>query len=585
EEIVQSLFDRGVLRRNGTVIPTRPVGEIEIPATVQGVLAARIDRLHPEQKELLQTAAVIGREFSAALLRSVVGGEVDHDLDELVRAEFVREESHSTEPRYVFKHALTQETAYGSLLIERRRALHELTAQAIERLFAGRLEDHYAELAFHYGRGADTERAIRYLLLAGRQAVDRSSSGAVDRFNEALALVETLAPGPQRVRHEVRLQMDLGAALQATKGYASPEVERCVVRATELSAEIDDAHLRFWVLAGLESLHCHRGKLRAALEVSEEMLRIAKSTGATYQLVWAWRACGRVARFRGNPLEARRHLEESLARYDPKRVGSYGWIRDPRIVCLTDLAYILSELGYPDQGLEKAREAMALARASEIPRTFAGTLATAADVRALRGEWAETARLAEEFAALSEKHGLAFYAALADVSKGRALLGSGRVEEGIEHISRALAALRASGGGLSISLPFVLSVFAQAHARIGNTDRGFALLEEAFTLASASEGWLVEPTLLWVKGEVFVSTRPPRREEAEACFLRALEIAHAREAKWAELRTATALARLLRTQGRSEEARSRLAEIYGWFTEGFDTANLRDARALLEELS
>ncbi|MBI3303806.1 MAG: AAA family ATPase, partial [Deltaproteobacteria bacterium] len=326
EEIVQALIEEGVLSRGPGVgahgRAPLPI-DLHIPPTVQGVLAARIDRLPAAEKELLQTLAVIGKEFSFSLLRQVVNWSEDtlHPLlSHLQEAEFIYERPAFPEVEYIFKHALTQEVAYNSLLIERRKALHERAAQAIEVLFHSRLEDHYNELAHHYSRSGNTRKAVEYLGLAGQQAVQRSAyAEAIGHLTTALELLKTLPDTPERAQQELRLQTTLGLALAATKGYAAAEVEQVYSRAQELCRQVGETPELFSVLFGLWAFHIVRAEDEAALELAEQLVSLAQNVQDAVPLVAAYFASGETRLVLGEFVSARAHLEQAIALYDPQQ--------------------------------------------------------------------------------------------------------------------------------------------------------------------------------------------------------------------------------------------------------------------------
>ena len=325
EEIVQALREQGVLVRDG--VETRHVAslplDLRLPTTVQGVLAARIDRLPPAEKELLQTLAVIGKEFPFSLLTQVVDkpeDELHGLLAHLQAAEFIYEQPAFPDVEYIFKHALTQEVAYNSLLIDRRKVLHERTAQAMEELFHSQLEDHYSDLAHHYSRSGNTQKAVEYLQLAGQQAVQRSAyAEAITHLTTALELLKTLPDTPERTQQELSLQITLGIPLMATKGCAAPEVERVYTRARELCQQVGETPQLFPCLQGLYRVLFVRGELQTARELAEQLLRLGPErtrpsssrrgpSGVGSGLVLPWRI---------GP--ARAHVEQGIALYDPQQ--------------------------------------------------------------------------------------------------------------------------------------------------------------------------------------------------------------------------------------------------------------------------
>ena len=270
EEIVQSLFDDGALVRNGMVKVTRPHSQLRLPPTVQGILAARIDRLSAPQKELLQTLAVLGREFSLGLVKEVIRKpdyELERGLWSLQAGEFIYEQPAAGDTEYTFKHALTQEVAYNSLLIERRKYLHQRTGAALESLFASRLDDHVDELAHHYSRSDNAGKAIDYLGRSGRQALNRSAhADGIRSLNAAIALLQNEADSTQRLKGELQLQLAIGPALMAIKGYTAPETEWAYSRARQLCGLQSDPPDLFSALYGLWIVHLMRG-LSPALEL------------------------------------------------------------------------------------------------------------------------------------------------------------------------------------------------------------------------------------------------------------------------------------------------------------------------------
>ncbi len=346
EEIVQALVEQGVLAvgaHSGAPVLT----DIHIPTTVQAVLASRIDRLPPEQKDLLQTLAVIGKEFSLSLLKQVVDQSEDtlqQLLSHLQAVEFIYEQPAFPEPEYTFKHALTQEVAYNSLLIERRRGLHERAARAIEELFHFRLDDHYSELAQHYSRSGNTQKAVDYLQLAGQQAVQRSANAeAVNHLTAALDLVQTLPDTPERAQQELMLQITLGPALMASKGYAAPEVERAYTRARELCLQGGEPSQIFPVLRGLLAFYLNRGELQTARELGEQLFTLAQRQQDPALLTEAHYALGLAFFFLGEMVLVREHTEQSIAFYDLHRYHALAFhsVENPRMASLSFAALAL----------------------------------------------------------------------------------------------------------------------------------------------------------------------------------------------------------------------------------------------------
>ena len=367
EEVVQTLAEEGVLSgERGSYRLEKVPAELHIPTTVQGVLAARIDRLAPGEKTLLQQLAVIGREFPVSLLRQVITQSEDELyrlLASLQRKEFLYEQPAFPEVEYIFKHALTQEVAYGTVLQERRKALHEQTAQAIEALNRATLDDHYSDLAHHYSRSGNTEKAVEYLRLAGQQAARQSvNTEAINHLTAAFELFKTLPDTAARARQELTLHLSLGASLMATKGYAAAEVEHTYTRAQELCLQVGEPLQVAQVLYGLSAFYHVRGNHTASLALEEQFLAVAhRQQDSTLSLV-VHSLLGGTLRLRGEFVPAQAHLEQAEAFYDPQhhRDLAYHLGQDPGLMALGYAARTLWYRGYPDQALERVRHALSL---------------------------------------------------------------------------------------------------------------------------------------------------------------------------------------------------------------------------------
>ena len=593
EEMVQALFEQGILARNGAVKLLRPLAQAHLPVTVHGVLAARIDRLPPDDKELLQMLAVIGDEFPLALARRVVQRSeeaLQEGMANLLRGEFIYEQALLSDVEYSFKHALTHEVAYNSLLIEQRKILHERAGRALESLFAEQLDDHLVELARHYSRSDNLSKAIEYLGRAGQQAIQRSAyADAISSLEIAIDLVQKL-PGSSKNQQELSLQQALGTALIALKGYTAPEVERAYSRAREICERLGDPVRLFLALNGLRSMHMLRAELGKAYELSEQMLRIARSEQDPALSVFAHGGHGLVSVEMAKFPAAREHLEMALSLYDqghPRSPGSTTWAQagvaglDGEVIFhLSYLAVTLQALGYPDQALKRSNQALVSAETLSRPYILAAALFFAARLRQHRREALITQEMAERLAALSAEHGFSFWLTQANIIRGGALAQQGLYQEGIFQMQEGVAMLRAAGPRLSY-----LPLLAQSCVKAGQLDNALIVLKELLAAADEHRDPDSEAETYRLKGELLLRQKDSDGAEAERCFERAIEIARMQSAKLPELRATMSLARWLVAQGRRDEARMKLAGIYGWFTEGFDTADLKDAKALLDELS
>jgi predicted ATPase/class 3 adenylate cyclase len=617
EEIVQELFEQRILARDPVVgaklaSPFRGRANLastdfHIPTTVQGVLAARIDRLPPEEKALLQTLAVIGKEFSLNLLKKVVDQpeeELQRLLSHLQTREFIYEQPAFPDVEYIFKHALTQEVAYNSLLQERRKGLHERTAQAIEEVHHYRLEDHYSELAHHYSRSGNTQKAVEYLQLAGQQAIERSANTeAITHLTTALELLKALPDTSERARQELTLHIALGAPLQATKGYAAPEVGAVYDGARKLCQQLGETPQLFPVLFGLWVFHTVRAEHETARELARHLLSLAQSLQDSALLLEAHHALGQTLFFLGELTPARAHLEQVITLYDPHQhhvlAFRYG-AADPGVFCRDFAAYVLWLLGYPDQALKRSYEALALARELSHPPSLASSLSHSAMLHHFRREVQTTQEQVEAIMALAQEQGFPFWLAVGHMWQGWGLAEQGQGAQGITRIHQGLAAARATGTRQGEG--YAAALLAEAYGKAEQPEEGLTVLARALAAVDKTKERFYEAELYRLKGTLTLQAKVKTslgqvkgsqnksengnpELEVEECFHKAIEIARLQQAKSLELRAVVSLSQLWQRQGKREEARRMLAEVYGWFTEGFDTVDLKEAKALLEELT
>ena len=363
EEIVQALFEDGVLQRNGTVKLAKSMNAVKVPATVQAVLASRIDRLPAEEKELLQTLAVLGREFPLGLVQRVTSkpeDELERMLAGLQAGEFIYEQPAAGDIEYIFKHALTQEVAYNALLVERRKLLHERAGVALESMFAEQLDDHLDELAHHYSRSDNVAKAVEYLGRAGQQALQRSAyADAISSLSAAIDLLQRLPDGSERVQREVLLQLAVGPSINAhVKGFAAPEVERAYTRARELCERMGEPPELFPALSGVWAVHLLRGALRTAYQLAEQLLRRAQSARDPAGSMAGHVALGHTSYQMGEFLSAREHFENAITLYDPERhrplIFRYGGA-DASVNCLSGAAWALWQLWLSGPGSQEGQ--------------------------------------------------------------------------------------------------------------------------------------------------------------------------------------------------------------------------------------
>ena len=442
EEIVQALFDQGTLVRNGAVKITRSTSEIHIPPTVQGILASRIDRLPADEKGLLQTLAVMGKEFPLGLVRRVMQkpeDELERMLAALQLSEFIYEQPAFPESAYTFKHALTQEVAYGSLLIERRKNLHESTARQIEVLFNSRLEDHYGDLAHHYSCSGNRLKTLEYLQLAAQQAIERSANTeAINHLTAAVHLLNTLPETPERNRQELALQTMLGPVLMATKGNAALEVGAVYKRALQLGRQSGEDARLFPVLFGLRSFHLIRAELQPAFELAQQLRSVAESVQDSGLLVEAHLAQGNSLFLFGKLIPGLEHLERAISLYDPQAHHAHAFLYglDPGVFCLARAAWILQLIGHSKQASKKVGEAVALAQRQSHAFSLAVALVHGNLVLQIRREWPALQQQAEAAIAVCREQGFGSVLAQAATHRGHALASQGQTEKGIAHHAR-----------------------------------------------------------------------------------------------------------------------------------------------------
>jgi predicted ATPase/class 3 adenylate cyclase len=590
EEMVQALFERGVIGHDEKLVLKGSLADVKIPSTVQALLASRMDRLPTEEKALLQTLAVIGREFTLPLIRRVAGSseaQLERILVDLQRGEFIYEQPAFPDAQYIFKHALTQEVAYNSLLLERREHLHNRVACAIEEISDAHLDEHYGELAHHYGRSGDRPNAIKYLQLAGQQAIQRSAYGeAITHLTVALESLKTLPEMSERVEQELMLQIALGTALSATRGWAAPEVESAYTRARQLCQRAGETPQLVAVLWGLWAFYYMRLECRVASELAEQLFRLARDTNDPGLLIVAHHAMSNTCFALGEFTRARDHLEQSLALYnrrEHRHLASLMGGEEPAVVCRTNLAATLWCLGYPEQDLQQSHDALSLAQELGSAFNLAFALGMDSIHRQFRRERQIAQQLAEAAIDLATEQGVRFYLVVGSIVRGWAVAEQDDRKAGIAQIEQGVAESRAMG--IEAHLPYDLGLLAEAYCKERQSTEGLTAVREALDLVNKTGARYYEAELHRTEGELMLTQSEPDDVPAESCFRSAIDVAHRQSAKSWELRATVSLAQLLRDTGRRHEARTMLAEIYNWFTEGFDTADLKDAKALLDELS
>jgi class 3 adenylate cyclase/predicted ATPase len=577
-----------------------------VPVTLHASLMARLDRLGPAAKDVAQTGAAIGREFGFGLLAPISdlpGPQLCEALDRLTNAGLLFARGTPPDASYIFKHALVQDAAYSTLLRSRRQLLHSRIAATLQERFPEIVQAQPALLAHHCAEAGLVEKAIIYSLQAARQAVARSAMAeAIAQLHQGLGMLARLPDGVARHRHELDLQAALGVPLIAIRGMAAPEVGRAYERARELCLQVGDTPQLSSVLFGLWWFYEVRADLQAAHEIAEQLLDMAQRGADPVDLMQAHRVIGHTLLWSGEFTPALVHFEQAIALYDSQRdrslALSYG--QEPGVLSRGFAAHVLWYLGYPDRALKTMGEALSQGREVAHPLSLAFALDHTAWLHQYRRQPAETRERAEEDMRFSGEQGFPFFLAQGTILRGWALAEQGQNAEGIAQICQGLAAHEATGALLG--RPYWTSLLALAYGKGGQAEEALRVLDEALAMTHDQHVWKAE--LHRLRGELLLVrlgggddakvaptdvpavTRVGRSiDQAESCFRRAIDIAREQRAKSLELRAGTSLARVWERQGKRVEAQDLLSPIYNWFTEGFDAPDLKDAKALLEQLT
>jgi predicted ATPase len=567
------------------------LSEREIPATLHDSLMARLDRLG-SAKEVMQVGAVIGSEFSYELLRVVLPlaeQELQNALRRLTDAELLYEHGIAPDATYICKHALIRDAAYDALLKSKRREYHRRIAEILQERFPQIVQVQPELLANHYTEADLVEQAIPYWQRAGQASLERSANKeAISHLTKGIELLSLMPETTQHCQQELLMQVALGTAVMVSNGFASPEAEKSWSRARKLCDQLSESPLVFQVFFGLWLFRAARAEHHQAHEAAKECLRLADSAQSSALLLEAHHAVGTSLVSLGDFVEGLRHLDHGTATYDPRKHAGQAYVygQDSGIACLLHGAQALWYLGYPYQARRRIGEALALARTVSHPVSKAAAANIAWWVYQYLRDVHAASEQADVAVALSTEQELEFWKAVGVVGQGWALTEFGQVERGIALLRTGISAYRLTGA--QIVLPYFNSLLAGAYGKARQIDEGLTMLDDAENMvAESAERWW-QPELNRLRGELLlerIDSRIGKKREAEKCFRLALEIAQEQRSKSLELRATTSLARLLAKQGRRDEARAMLAEIYNWFTEGFDTADLKDAKTLLDQLS
>jgi predicted ATPase len=593
-ELIRFLQERGNLERDGSgrwvVGPT--VDWSALPARVEGVVAERIGRLGNELKRMLTVGSVQGEQFAA---------EVVARVQAMSEREAIRQLSRGLQRRhglvsalgliqigyvqlslYAFVHHLFQQYVYTSLDEAERAYLHRDVGEVLEALFEGRTEEVAAQLARHFGEAGIPVKEATYRLQAGNRAHRLwAHQEAAAHLTRGLELLASLPQGAERMHLELSLQTSLGMALIATHGYACPEVEQAYARARELCRALGDPPQVMSVLFGLCLFYMMHGELRKARDEGERLLQLSQQAGDIGHEVGVHFPLGQTFLMQADHERSRWHLEQVIALYDPDRDRDLAreQVHDPAVASLLFLSWTLWLQGYPEQAMSKMAAALKLTEELNHPYTTAQAALLASCFHQFLRQWPQCQTQAERALELADQGHFRFLQAGSTMHRGSALAHQGRVEEGIAVLRQGLAAWEATG--TQLALPYCHARVAEAYLLAGRREEGLRALEESF--CSVEEvWWLAEQYRVRAK---LLLLAPGFETEAETSLQQALDVARSQKSKSLELRAAMSLARLHQQEGVVAEGRDLLAQCYGWFTEGFDTPDLRAARQLLADMA
>ena len=595
EEMTKAVLETGSEAAAAQAISMAPAPAITVPASLHASLMSRLDRLGPA-KEIAQVGAAIGREFSHRLLAAVAGrttDELNRALTQLIEAGLLLRQGVPPDATYVFKHALVQDSAYSTLLRQPRRALHAHIANTFEEQFPEVANIQPELLARHFSEAGLVDKAAALWGKAAHRSLERSAMvEAVVQFTTARDLVATLPPTPETRRQQMKLQAALLAPLIGTRGFAAAETKAAIERAQALIEDsevlgepVDDPLLIFSVLYGVWTANLFRFDEKNLIEISRRIMTLAERQGATIALMMGHRSLGTALIATGALVEGRRHLDQAVALYDPGEHRQFAtrFAVHAQAANLSQRAVVLWELGFPDATLSDFERLIKEGREIGHAASLMGSLfwASFLDVWC-KGHSAER-KLADELVALAKEKHANFFAALGTMQRGVLLAVTGDAEAAVPMIVSGISQYRSTNS--TWLTPWYLARLAEAQAKLGDCDAAWKSISEAFQEMKKGGEFQHQAEINRVAGEIVLRSPKPDAGKAERYFEKALSVARQQQAKSWELRAAMSLARLWRDQGKTVEARELLAPVYGWFTEGFDTRDLKEAKVLLEKLN
>ena len=596
EEITKAVLEAEIEAATERAVAAIPSPSVAVPASLHASLMARLDRLGTA-KEVAQIGAGIGREFSHALLSAVARkpeAELNSALDRLLAAGLLFRQGMPPQESYLFKHALVQDAAYGTLLRERRRALHARIAETLESQFPEIAQTQPELLARHCTEAGQIEKSALLWGNAGERSVERSALvEAVELLTRALDQIGTLPSSPSLRGEQIKLQVALISPLIHVKGYAAPETKAAtedarllMEQAEKLGEATEDPLLLFAVLYGFSIVNYLKFDGEAFRASASEFLALAQKHGATVPLVTGHRLLGHALLLTGDIAGARAHYTKSLALYDPAehrtlamRIGG----QDAEMSAVTHRGRTLWLLGYPTAALADAERGVAVAREVGHAVNLMYALILAAFIQINCGRLQSAGDMVDEALALAEEKNSANWKTAGQLARGWIFSLSDNSLDAVRTLASGLSANRLSGA--TVWRPFFLSYEARALSQLGQIGEAWQRVDEAMITIETVKERVWEAEVHRIAGEIALASPEADAVKAEAYFDHALTVVRQQQAKAWELRTAMSLARLWRDQGKVQQARDLLAPVYGWFTEGFDTRDLKEAKAQLEELA
>jgi class 3 adenylate cyclase/DNA-binding response OmpR family regulator/predicted ATPase len=589
EELTKTVLESGLLQDAGDrYVAVGPLPPLAVPTTLLGSLTARLDRLG-EIREIAQIGAAIGREFSYRLLAAIApvsGPTLQTALARLAASDLIFVRGEPPDSTYIFKHALVQDAAYATMVRSKCQQLHSRIADALTQGFPETVETQPELMAHHLAQAGLTERAIDYFRKAARCTIERSANAeAIGHLTRALGMLESLPENPEREHLVLEFEVMLGQAMIADRGYAAPETRKVLLRAKTRFEDLTDPSQKFAILYGIWAGHYVGGEVSKQTDAAMEFLAAAERHKDTAALCIAHRMLGTTYVTKGEFAPGLHHLEQARALYDSAHHSRYRYQygQDIGAAALCYLSWALWHLGHVDRASEVATEAMKWAEQLSHPHTLVYTICHVRafiDLFSRRHE--DTRSYAAMVVSLSTENGFSHWLNCGRIFEGWAEICRGEVDGGIELLRAGIAAWQKRGARLW--LPFFLTLEAEAYAKAGRGDAALVVMEEALAIANdTGERWATAEVLR-VKARLLKALAGAETKEIETILLSSLDIARAQQARCWELRTACDLARLWQAQGRGREGLKLVQTIYEQFTEGFDTADLREAKALMQDL-